>query len=197
MEARLRERGRVRILLHSCCGPCSSHCLWVLTPVAQVDIFYYNPNIYPEEEYLLRKSEQMRLLKEAFPQVKAMDADYSHGEYLQSVRGLEACPEGGERCAECFRLRLNATARAAKQGGYDMFATTLTVSPHKNAPLINAIGEEAGKKYGVEFLPSDFKKKGGYLHSVKLSGEYDLYRQSFCGCEFAYRGNANDRVRES
>lgn len=174
-----------RLLLHSCCAPCSSHCLSVLTPLAQVTVFYYNPNIYPREEYEKRKSEQIRLIKEAYPQVGMLDAEYDYGEFLRAARGLEKEREGGARCTACFELRLSATAKAAREGGFDMFATTLTVSPHKNAPLINMIGAQAGAREGVEFLPSDFKKKDGYLHSIQLSKQYSLYRQNYCGCGFS------------
>ena len=174
-----------RLLLHSCCAPCSSHCLSVLAPLAKVSVLYFNPNIYPREEYEKRKSEQKRLIESAFPEVELLDADYDHDAFLRAAAGLEEEREGGARCEKCFRLRLERAAREAKAGGFDLFATTLTVSPHKNAPLINAIGLEEGEKAGVEFLPSDFKKRDGYLHSVRLSEKYALYRQNYCGCEFS------------
>ena len=181
------------LLLHSCCAPCSSHCLSVLTPLAKVTVLYFNPNIFPAEEYEKRKSEQMRFIKEAYPQVKVCDCDYDHALFLAAVKGLEGEKEGGARCTECFRLRLTAAARAAKTLGCDMFATTLTVSPHKNAPLINEIGREIQAREGVEFLPSDFKKKEGYKHSILLSRRYSLYRQNYCGCEFSL---AKDNIQE-
>lgn len=174
-----------RLLLHSCCAPCSSHCLSVLAPLAKVSVLYFNPNIYPREEYEKRKSEQKRLIESAFPEAELLDADYDHDAFLRAAAGLEGEREGGARCEKCFRLRLERAAREAKAGGFDLFATTLTVSPHKNAPLINAIGLEEGEKAGVEFLPSDFKKRDGYLHSVRLSEKYALYRQNYCGCEFS------------
>ncbi len=174
-----------RLLLHSCCAPCSSHCLSVLTPLAKVSVLYFNPNIYPREEYEKRKSEQKRLIESAFPEVELLDADYDHDAFLRAAAGLEEEREGGARCEKCFRLRLERAAREAKAGGFDLFATTLTVSPHKNAPLINAIGLKEGEKAGAEFLPSDFKKRDGYLHSVRLSEKYALYRQNYCGCEFS------------
>ena len=174
-----------RLLLHSCCAPCSSHCLSVLAPLAKVSVLYFNPNIYPREEYEKRKSEQKRLIESAFPEVELLDADYDHDAFLRAAAGLEEEREGGARCEKCFRLRLERAAREAKAGGFDLFATTLTVSPHKNAPLINAIGLEEGEKAGAEFLPSDFKKRDGYLHSVRLSEKYALYRQNYCGCEFS------------
>ena len=181
------------LLLHSCCAPCSSHCLSVLAPLAKVTVLYFNPNIFPAEEYEKRKSEQMRFIKEAYPQVKVCDCDYDHTLFLAAVKGLEGEKEGGARCTECFRLRLTAAAQAAKTLGCDMFATTLTVSPHKNAPLINEIGREIQAREGVEFLPSDFKKKEGYKHSILLSRRYSLYRQNYCGCEFSL---AKDNVQE-
>lgn len=181
------------LLLHSCCAPCSSHCLSVLAPLAKVTVLYFNPNIFPAEEYEKRKSEQMRFIKEAYPQVKVCDCDYDHALFLAAVKGLEGEKEGGARCTECFRLRLTAAARAAKTLGCDMFATTLTVSPHKNAPLINEIGREIQAREGVEFLPSDFKKKEGYKHSILLSRRYSLYRQNYCGCEFSL---AKDNIQE-
>lgn len=181
------------LLLHSCCAPCSSHCLSVLAPLAKVTVLYFNPNIFPAEEYEKRKSEQMRFIKEAYPQVKVCDCDYDHTLFLAAVKGLEGEKEGGARCTECFRLRLTAAAQAAKTLGCDMFATTLTVSPHKNAPLINEIGREIQAREGVEFLPSDFKKKEGYKHSILLSRRYSLYRQNYCGCEFSL---AKDNIQE-
>ena len=181
------------LLLHSCCAPCSSHCLSVLAPLAKVTVLYFNPNIFPAEEYEKRKSEQMRFIKEAYPQVKVCDCDYDHTLFLAAVKGLEGEKEGGARCTECFRLRLTAAAQTAKTLGCDMFATTLTVSPHKNAPLINEIGREIQAREGVEFLPSDFKKKEGYKHSILLSRRYSLYRQNYCGCEFSL---AKDNIQE-
>ena len=175
------------LLLHS------SHCLSVLAPLAKVTVLYFNPNIFPAEEYEKRKSEQMRFIKEAYPQVKMCDCDYDHTLFLAAVKGLEGEKEGGARCTECFRLRLTAAARAAKTLGCDMFATTLTVSPHKNAPLINETGREIQAREGVEFLPSDFKKKEGYKHSILLSRRYSLYRQNYCGCEFSL---AKDNIQE-
>lgn len=181
------------LLLHSCCAPCSSHCLSVLAPLAKVTVLYFNPNIFPVEEYEKRKSEQMRFIKEAYPQVKVCDCDYDHTLFLAAVKGLEGEKEGGARCTECFRLRLTAAAQAAKTLGCDMFATTLTVSPHKNASLINETGREIQAREGVEFLPSDFKKKEGYKHSILLSRRYSLYRQNYCGCEFSL---AKDNIQE-
>ena len=175
------------ILLHSCCGPCSSYVVTYLMQWFHVTVLYYNPNIFPEEEYDHRLAEQARLLKELG--VPLIDIPYDHQEYLDYVQGLEGEREGGARCARCFELRLRKTRELARDGGFHYFATTLTVSPHKNAMVINQIGEElAGNPEGVigsMWLPSDFKKRDGYKKSIQLSETYDLYRQNYCGCEFA------------
>lgn len=186
MERILSASSGLKILLHSCCAPCSSHCIEILRRYnADIDILYYNPNIFPEQEYIKRKEEQKRLLSEAFPQVNLIDCDYNADEFYDAARGYEACEEGGERCSKCFYLRLDKTAREAKRGGYNYFATTLTVSPHKNSAVINGIGYEISRLEGVDFLPSDFKKKEGYKRSIELSGRYNLYRQNYCGCIFS------------
>lgn len=257
----LREKGeKPRLLLHSCCGPCSSSVLEYLLPYFRISVFYYNPNIYPREEYEHRKREQLRLIQtikdeailqatpasekgvcpavspsattfsrgaylgdkndkieayeniatlsadptaavparkepagsEAFsfnfpfvPELDTIDADYDPERYLAAVQGLENEKEGGARCSVCFRLRLARAADVAAAGSYDLFATTLTVSPYKNAPLINAIGEEEGERAHVAYLASDFKKKNGALRSNQLSKAYGLYRQDYCGCAFS------------
>jgi predicted adenine nucleotide alpha hydrolase (AANH) superfamily ATPase len=182
-----------KLLLHSCCAVCSSHVISVLAGEYDLSVFYYNPNIFPREEYEHRKSEQQRLLREAgfCEGVGYFDLDYDHTEFTDLVSGLESEPEGGARCSVCFRLRLEATARFAKEHSFDAFCTTLTVSPHKNSGVINAIGEDIARSYGIEWLHSDFKKKDGYLHSTRLAKQYDLYRQDFCGCEFAWRGHGS------
>jgi len=185
MEEILGRGKRLKVLLHSCCAPCSSHCISVLAPHADVTVFYYNPNIYPQSEYMRRKQEQIRLLDSAFPGVDIIDGDYDVESFYDAVKGYENCPEGGERCAKCFELRLAKTAELARERGYDCFATTLTVSPHKNSAVINAIGKGLAPSSGVDFLPSDFKKKDGYKHSLQLSSLYGLYRQNYCGCEFS------------
>ena len=183
--AGLQRDGRVpSLLLHSCCAPCSSHCLSELSPQIGVTVFYYNPNLDCAEEYEKRKREQIRFLRETGP-ADFLDCDYAPEDYISAVRGLEEEKEGGARCAVCFRLRLERTAREAKARGFDYFATTLTVSPLKNAKLINEIGFAVAEEVGVPYLPSDFKKRGGYLHSVRLSEEYGLYRQDYCGCAFS------------
>lgn len=175
---------RPRLLLHSCCGPCSTACLEYLTKYFDTTVFFYNPNILPAEEFEKRLFWQKHLLDNApfTAGVGLIVPDRDEDAFHRAAAGLEGEREGGARCTECFRLRLSRTAEAARAGGYDYFATTLTVSPHKNAPLINAIGEEYAGKYGVAWLPSDFKKRDGYKRSIELSHEYGLYRQSWCGC---------------
>ena len=184
MQEELRGARDKRLLLHSCCAPCSSHCLSELSPQIGVTVLYYNPNLDCAEEYEKRKREQLRFLRET-GLADFLDCDYAPEDYLFSVRGLEEEKEGGARCAVCFRLRLERTAREAKARGFDYFATTLTVSPLKNAKLINTIGFAVAEEVGVKYLPSDFKKRGGYLHSVRLSEKYGLYRQDYCGCAFS------------
>ena len=184
MQEELRGAQDKRLLLHSCCAPCSSHCLSELSPQIGVTVFYYNPNLDCAEEYEKRKREQIRFLRET-GLADFLDCDYAPEDYISAVRGLEEEKEGGARCAVCFRLRLERTAREAKLRGFDYFATTLTVSPLKNAKLINEIGFAVAEEVGVKYLPSDFKKRGGYLHSVRLSEEYGLYRQDYCGCAFS------------
>ncbi len=175
------------LLLHSCCGPCSSYVLEVLSQFFNVTVAYYNPNIYPEDEYFKRLSEQRKII-EKMPfknPVKLMECEYDEQEFLTAAKGYENEREGGARCEKCFLLRMGKTARLAKENGFDFFTTTLSVSPHKNAPLLNRIGEELEKEYGVKFLYADFKKKDGYKRSITLSKEYDLYRQDYCGCRFS------------
>ena len=184
MQEELRGARDKRLLLHSCCAPCSSHCLSELSPQIGVTVLYYNPNLDCAGEYEKRKREQLRFLRET-GLADFLDCDYAPEDYLAAVRGLEKEKEGGARCAVCFRLRLDRTAREAKARGFDYFATTLTVSPLKNARLINTIGFAVAEEVGVRYLPSDFKKRGGYLHSVRLSEEYGLYRQDYCGCAFS------------
>ncbi len=181
------ERGAgKKLLLHSCCAPCSSYCLTQVAPVFQTTVFYYNPNLDSPEEYEKRRAEQIRLLDET-GLAAFLDGGYSPEEFEQIARGFEDAPEGGARCMRCFRLRLGRTAREAKERGFDCFATTLTVSPLKNAELINEIGFALGREYGVTYLPSDFKKRDGYRRSVELSKEHGLYRQNYCGCRFSKR----------
>ena len=179
-----RLEGRPRLLLHSCCGPCSSYVLEYLTRYFELCLSYYNPNIQPREEYELRLENQLKVL-ERIPGVTLAPCGYDGGAYDEAVRGLENEPEGGARCTECFALRLDFAARVAKRLGCDYFATTLTVSPHKDAQRINAIGEALAGKYGVKWLPADFKKRDGYKRSIELSREFGLYRQNYCGCLYS------------
>ena len=176
-----------RLLLHVCCAPCSSYCLEYLSSYFDITVYYYNPNISIKEEYEYRLSEEKRFisLKEFKYPVKLTESEYRPEDFFAAVKGLEKEPEGGLRCKECFKLRLEASAKKAKEQGFDYFTTTLTISPLKNAALLNEIGAEMGEKYGVNWLYSDFKKKEGYKRSIELSREYDLYRQNYCGCVFS------------
>lgn len=177
------------LLLHSCCAPCSSYCLEYLSQYFRITVLYYNPNLYPAEEYERRVFEQRKLIA-ALPaknKISLVEMKGEPGEFYSAVRGLEQIKEGGERCFACFRLRLERAAKYAKENDFDFFTTTLTISPLKNAAKLNEIGEAAGKKFGVCHLPSDFKKKNGYKRSVELSKIYGLYRQDYCGCVFSKR----------
>ena len=175
-----------KLLLHSCCAPCSSACLERLKEHFQITVLYYNPNIEQEEEYEKRKSEQIRFLKET-GWADFLDCDYDKSAYEEIAKGYESEPERGARCYRCYALRLDKTGQVAKANAFDYFATTLTLSPHKNAEWLNQIGEEVAGRYGVSYLFSDFKKKGGYPRSIALSKEYNLYRQDFCGCKYSKR----------
>lgn len=178
-----------RILLHSCCAPCSSHVINTLTPYFDITILYYNPNIEPYEEYLKRKEEEIRFIKE-FPNINKldiMDCDYDNDKFHELAKGLEEAPEGGARCVKCYYERLKKTAILAQENNYDFFGTTLTVSPYKNSIKLNEIGAQLEKEYGIKYLYSDFKKKDGYKKSIKLSEEYNLYRQDYCGCIYSKR----------
>ena len=175
-----------KLLLHSCCGPCSSSVLERLLKEYEIDLIYYNPNIQPREEYEKRKAEQIRLINEAYSNVKVIDCDYDTEKFCELIKGYEKEKEGGARCSICFRMRLEYVARVAKEKGYDIFATTLSVSPHKNAKLLNEIGEGLSRDIGIEYLVSDFKKQNGYLRSIELAKEYELYRQKYCGCIYSF-----------
>lgn len=181
------------LLLHSCCAPCSSYVLEYLSQYFSITVFYYNPNISPKEEYLHRLKEEKRLISEMKfkNSVSVLDCDYNADEFFTASKGYEKEPEGGKRCEKCFDLRLDFTAKTAKEKSFDYFATTLTISPLKNAPLINGVGEKLGEKYNVKYLCSDFKKKEGYKRSIALSKEYNLYRQNYCGCIFSKAESEN------
>ena len=175
-----------RLLLHSCCAPCSTAVIERLFDFFDITIFYFNPNITESEEYNLRRDEQKRYLSEKYGKsVAFLEGRYKSCEFFEVAKGLEKEPEGGQRCVKCFELRLGETAKIAKKSDYRYFCTTLTVSPHKSAELINSIGKKIGEEIGIEFLPSDFKKRGGYLRSCKLSEENGLYRQNYCGCIYS------------
>lgn len=183
------QGGIKKLLLHSCCAPCSSACLEKLTPYFDITILYYNPNIEPYEEYLKRKEEETRFIKE-FPhsnKIDILDCDYDHDRFMKIANGLEKEPERGKRCLKCYNLRMEYTAKKAEELGYDYFATTLTLSPLKDSQAINKIGYAISKRIGVSYLPSDFKKQNGYQRSIELSKEYNLYRQNFCGCIYSKR----------
>ncbi len=181
-----------KILLHSCCAPCSTAVIEKLAQDYDITIFYYNPNIYPEEEYFKRKNEEIKyieILHKTQPEIKIdmLDCDYDNITFYNAVKGLENEREGGARCAVCFKVRLEKTALVAKNNNYDIFGTTLSVSPHKNAELLNQIGKSLEEKYGIKYLEANFKKQDGYKRSVELSKENNIYRQSYCGCEFALK----------
>ncbi|MCI2049259.1 MAG: epoxyqueuosine reductase QueH [Lachnospiraceae bacterium] len=203
---------RPRLLLHACCAPCSSACLEFLREYFDTDVFYYDPNITDAAEYGKRKAEELRLIEAYNRQVESgcfseggfamhstagaarigfLEAPYDPESFFAAAKGLEDCPEGGERCSACFALRLGKTAEAAARGGYDFFTTTLTISPLKDADRLNRIGQATAEKYGTAFLPSDFKKKNGYLRSIELSRQFGLYRQNYCGCGFSKKGREN------
>lgn len=186
----IQKEGRLpRLLLHSCCAPCSSYVLEYLSEFFEITVFYYNPNIFPESEYTKRILEQQKLLGEMHLRhpVSFLAGNYDRERFYEMAKGMEEVPEGGARCFKCYRLRLEETARIAQKGELDYFTTTLSISPMKNAQKLNEIGAALAEEYGVAYLPSDFKKRNGYKRSIELSKEYGLYRQDYCGCEFSFR----------
>jgi len=187
IELQQREGTVPTLLLHSCCAPCSSYVLEYLSPHFHILDFYYNPNISPKQEYEERKEELIRLIQEMglSTEVMFLEGDYTPEDFFAMAKGMENLPEGGERCFLCYEMRLREAARIAKEQKADYFATTLTISPLKNAEKLNEIGERLAAEYGVKYLPSDFKKKNGYKRSVELSAEHELYRQNYCGCIFS------------
>lgn len=191
IEENVRSGTVPTLLLHSCCAPCSSYVLKYLSDYFRITLLYFNPNISPEEEYIKRVGEQKRLISELPVRnpVSFIEGRYEPSEFYEAVRGYENEPEGGERCFICYELRLCEAAKYAAEGGFDYFATTLSISPLKNAAKINEIGERVGARFGVKHLPSDFKKKEGYKQSVELSAQYGLYRQNFCGCVYSKGGD--------
>ena len=185
----LKSENKVpRLLLHSCCAPCSSYVLEYLSEYFEITVYYYNPNIYPESEYTKRLLEQQMLISDmklSHP-VSFLAGQYDKEKFYEMAQGLEHVKEGGERCFLCYRLRLEETAQMAVKGGFDYFTTTLSISPLKNAQKLNEIGREVGRQVGVSYLESDFKKKNGYKLSIELSEIYGLYRQDYCGCQFSF-----------
>lgn len=187
LESLEKEGKTPRLLLHSCCAPCSSYVLEYLSQYFKITDFFYNPNIDPESEYTKRIVELQRLI-DRMPvknPVSFLAGPYDSDKFYAMARGLEHVKEGGERCFKCYELRLREAAQVAAEGEYDYFTTTLSISPHKNAGKLNEIGNRLGKEYGVAYLPSDFKKKNGFKRSIELSAKYDLYRQNYCGCIFS------------
>ena len=187
IEKLQKEDRTPHLLLHACCAPCSSHCLEYLSKYFRITVFYYNPNISPKEEYTLRIEEIKSFVQEfkSENEITLIEGKYEPERFFQVVKGLEQEPEGGKRCEQCFKLRLSEAAKLAKELNADYYTTTLSISPLKNAELLNKIGKEEGDAIGVTHLPSDFKKKGGYARSIELSKEYNLYRQNFCGCVYS------------
>lgn len=182
-----------KLLLHSCCGPCSSYVISYLTEYFNLDVIYYNPNIYPADEYMHRKNEQIRLIEELETKntLGFIDSEYDPEVFDLLAKGHEDEREGGLRCGECIKQRLEETAIYASGHGYDYFTTTLSVSPHKNSQLINKLGYELEEKYGISYLPADFKKKGGFLKSIEMAKEHELYRQDYCGCRYSLAESEN------
>ena len=182
-----KEQKVPSLLLHSCCAPCSSYVLEYLSNYFEITTFYYNPNIYPESEYTKRILEQQTLIAKMRTQhpIAFMAGAYDKDRFYEMARGMEHLKEGGERCFRCYELRLRESGEVAKKCGFDYFATTLSISPLKNAARLNEIGMRLSKELGVSYLPSDFKKKNGYKRSIELSKKYGLYRQDYCGCEFS------------
>ena len=208
---KLPKRG-MRLLLHSCCAPCSSYCMEYLREFFRITVFYYNPNITWDTEYRKRVEEEKRLIKEYNEQLKTgefgdmnstgqaypiemLEGVYDPEKFYTIAKGREACPEGGERCFACYELRLRETAKEAVKGQYDFFTTTLSISPLKNAEKLNEIGKCLAQEYGVAYLVSDFKKRNGYKRSIELSRKFDLYRQDYCGC--IYSKLERERQKES
>ena len=204
---RTRENAKRSLLLHSCCAPCSSYVIKYLVQYFQITVFYYNINIFPASEYNKRVLEQERFINQLncefgcgvdynnqvdFDKIILIKGDYNFEKFFEISQGLEHEPEGGKRCRRCYLTRLEETAKMAKKNNYDYFTTTLTISPYKNAILINQIGQELEKKYGVKYLYSDFKKKEGYKKSIEMSKKYNLYRQNYCGCIFSQKQNEQD-----
>lgn len=203
LEQQAKDGIRPRLLLHSCCGPCSSYVLEYLSSWFDIVLFYFNPNIDPPSEYAKRAGEQERLIRQMSQEgdisgtVEFAEGDYNPRDFYEAVKGHEEDHEGGARCEICYRLRLKEAAEAAKKYDCDYFTTTLSISPLKNAEKLNRIGQELAAEEGIRYLPSDFKKRDGYKRSVELSAKYGLYRQDYCGCVFSKQERANQNKRFS
>lgn len=184
-----RQDGVKRLLLHSCCAPCSSYCLEYLSEYFEITVFYYNPNIYPEEEFYFRASEQERFISEleSKNKISFIQGEYDKDRFYEIAKGLESEPERGKRCHKCYELRLREAGLLAKKLGFDYFTTTLSISPQKDAAKLNEIGGKLASEIGVSYLFSDFKKKNGYLRSTEISKEHGMYRQNYCGCVYSMR----------
>ena len=174
-----------KLLLHACCAPCSSYVLEYLNQYFDITLYFYNPNIYPATEFDFRAEELKRLVDEMKLDVKIVVEEYDNDSFEETVKGYEDMPEGTARCFKCYRLRLEKSVKYASENGFQYVTTTLSISPHKNAAVLNEIGGELAEKYGVEYLYSDFKKKNGYKRSCELSRDYNLYRQDYCGCKYS------------
>jgi predicted adenine nucleotide alpha hydrolase (AANH) superfamily ATPase len=189
-----KREARPSLLLHACCAPCSSYVLEYLSKYFDITLFFYNPNISPASEHDVRLCELERLVRDMGLDVDIVRADYEPQKFLEIAKGLENLPEASERCRRCYELRLDKTARAAAEGGFDYFTTTLSISPHKNAEWLNQIGRELSEKYEVAYLFSDFKKRGGYKRSCELSAQFGLYRQDYCGCAYSKAFRENQKI---
>ena len=187
-----------KLLLHSCCAPCSSYTLEYLSQYFDITVFYFNPNISPKSEFDKRLAEQKTLIEQlpSKNSIKLVAGNYDYNEFLTVAKGYEDAPEGGERCFRCYRMRLEKTAALAKEKGFDYFCTTLSISPLKNSQKINEIGILTAERYGVKWLPSDFKKREGYKRSIELSRQYNLYRQNFCGCVYSKKESEKENINE-
>ena len=193
----IEENTVPKLLLHSCCGPCSSYVLEYLSEYFEITVFYYNPNIYPSEEYWYRVDEQKKIIEltKAKNPIHMITGEYDVERFYKMAEGMEDVPEGGARCHKCYEMRLREAAKIAKKGGFDYFTTTLSISPHKNSQVLNKIGERVGEEEGVKHLPSDFKKNNGYKRSCEITREYGMYRQDYCGCEFSKRETEERNLR--
>ena len=183
----INKEDKPRLLLHSCCGPCSSAILERISDYFDLDIFYYNPNIDSEDEFYRRSDEQIKLVEdlELDDKIDVKVIKYKHQEFLNYIKGFEKYEEGGARCFRCYRQRLEETAKYAAENNYDYFTTTLSISPHKDSQILNRLGKFLSEKYKVNYLFSDFKKKNGFKRSVELTDKFNMYRQDYCGCEFS------------